>query len=245
MAPHGTSKQYLVERLRRENQTALLAAIEAGKITALTAAVELGWVRRAPGMGGGNTQRTKRIAHQVRTITGAGFSAGEKMELQYGPNPTQGSLFSTREGLESAWVACRDELLERANPGRRPAIWWELEASGLGLEWPGYFNERSYLYKAGVLSAEEKAELEREWKAEFEVAQKANFLLNDGSGEILMGDCARQAHYAWADIPRELVKRWTAAARRRRARARGASPAKVQENALDPASRIEGKEKTS
>jgi hypothetical protein len=56
---------------------------------------------------------------------------------------------------------------------------------------------------------------------EFETAQAPDFTLNDGSGEILAGDCARAAHYAHHDIPRELVKRWSAAARRRRAKAIG------------------------
>jgi hypothetical protein len=221
MAPHGTSKQYLVERLRRENQTAFLAAIEAGKITALTAAVELGWVKRPPGMGGGNIQRTKRIAHQVRTITGAGLSAGEKMELQYGPSPAQGSLFNSREELESAWAACRDELLERANPGRRPAGFYEFE-------WPDphrppYAEERSTLWRRGLLTETERITLEAEWKEAFAEAQAPDFTLNDGSGELLVGDCARQAHYVWADIPRELIKRWTTAARRRRGRPSGAA----------------------
>ena len=77
------------------------------------------------------------------------------------------------------------------------------------------FNEQSYLHDAGALAAEEKAELEREWKVEFERAQTPDFTLNDGGGEILVGDCARVAHYRWADIPDKLVKRWTAARRRR------------------------------
>ena len=239
---HGHSRVYILDRLKRENQTDLATAVEAGTVSAFAAAVQCGWTQRPPTLVAVTHQaRKRRVGFQA--IGDGELSSGQKMELIYGPNPTQGSLFSTREALELAWATCRDELLARANPGHRPAIWWMLEASGLGLEWPGYFNERSYLYKAGVLSAEEKAELEREWKTEFEVAQKANFLLNDGSGELLVGDCARQAHYAWADIPRELVKGWTTAARRRRARAQGASPEKAQEKTLNAASSVEGEEK--
>ena len=70
---------------------------------------------------------------------------------------------------------------------------------------------------AGALAAEEKAELERGWKVEFERALAPDFTLNDGSGEILTGDCARAAYHRWADIPDKLVRRWSAA-RRRRAR---------------------------
>jgi hypothetical protein len=97
-----------------------------------------------------------------------------------------------------------------------------------------------------MLTADEEITLEHEWKAEFETAQAPDFTLNDGSGEILTSDCARQAHYAWADIPRELVKRWAAAARRRRARAQGAesgaSLEKMQEKTPGAASGIRGKE---
>jgi hypothetical protein len=53
---------------------------------------------------------------------------------------------------------------------------------------------------------------------EFKRAQAPDFSINDGSGEMLRGDCARAAHYAWADIPRELVKKWSAARRRRERR---------------------------
>jgi hypothetical protein len=239
MAPHGTSKQYLVERLRRENQTALLAAVEAGKITALTAAVELGWVKRPPGMGGGNIQRTKRIAHQVRTITGAGLSAGQMMELQYGPSPFAGSLFASREELEQAWQQAREHLLEGCRPGRRVAGWWEFEAT---ISYPGYGSERSVLWRMDLLSADERVTLETEWKAAFREAQAPDFTLNDGSGEILVGDCARRAHFAHHDIPRELIKRWERAERRRRSRAVRNLPAELQAKAPDVASGVRGEE---
>jgi hypothetical protein len=75
----------------------------------------------------------------------------------------------------------------------------------------------------GLLTADEKATLEAEWKMEFTTTQATDFSMNDGSGEILRGDIARAAHYAHHDIPRELVKRWSAAARRRQAR-QGVSP---------------------
>jgi hypothetical protein len=211
---HGHSRAYILDRLRRENQTDLAAAVEAGTISAFAAAVQCGWTQRPPTLVAVTHQARKRRV-RLQAIGDGELSSGQKMELQYGPNPTQGSLFSTREELESAWAVCRDELLERSNPGRRPAIWWMLEARGLGLQWPGYFNERSYLYVAGVLKEAEKVELEHEWKVEFEVGQAPDFSMNDGNGELLVGDCARQAHYAWADIPRSLLRRWQASARRR------------------------------
>jgi hypothetical protein len=229
MALHGTSKAYILQRLKREGRTALLAAVEAGKITALTAAVELGWVKRPPGTGGGNIQRTKRIAHQVRTITGVGLSAGEKMELQYGPNPSQGSLFNSREELVQAWTACRDELLDRANPGRRPLAYYEFDYPH-GTR-PPFDTERSTLWRQGVLEPEERAELEREWRMEFDAA-------------LAMDASERREHLEHHDVPVELVKRWAKAAeraeRRRRARSIRNPTAEAQENAPGEASGAEG-----
>jgi hypothetical protein len=212
MALHGTSKRYIVERLRRENQTALLAAVESGQITALTAAVSLGWVSRPPLLGG-STHRAHQRDFRLRKARGE-LGPGEKMELIYGPSPAMGSCFESREALQAAWTAARDELLGRANPGRRPQAFYEFEWDGPR---PAYAVERSTLWRAGVLTADEQAELERDWKMEFEAAQ-GDFTLNDGSGELLVGDCARAAHYAHHDIPRELVRKWLAARRRRESR---------------------------
>ena len=66
--------------------------------------------------------------------------------------------------------------------------WWEFEAGDL--RYPGYDLERSTLWRAGLLSVDEKAALEVEWKADFETAQAPDFTLHDGNG-ILAGDRAR------------------------------------------------------
>ena len=167
-------------------------------------------------------------------------TSAQWQELWLGPNPS-GSVFTSREELKSAWERAREKMMASLSPGRRPCAFYEFEWSGRR---PPYFEEQSTLWRLGKLTPEEQITLEHEWKVEFDRAQAPDFTLNDGSDELLKGDCARAAHYRWADIPAALIRRWQAAARRR-ARARGASPAKVQENALDPASRIEGKEKTS
>jgi hypothetical protein len=211
MAPHGTSKQYLVERLRRENQTALLAAVEAGKITALSAAVSLGWVRRPPRMGG-STHRAKRIQHQLRAITGEGLDAGRMMELWLGGNPSAGSLFGSREELETAWREHRSELMARwGSHARRPAAFYEFEWDGPR---PAYAVERSVLWRADALSEAERSELEAEWRREFDAAR------GQSASE-------RREHYEHHDIPAELITAWSAerkAARRRRRTAKGAPP---------------------
>ena len=209
---HGHSRAYILDRLKRENLTDLAAAVEAGTVSAFAAAVQCGWTKRPPTLAAVTHQARKR-RHRFQAIDGD-FSAGQKMELIYGPG-AQGSLFNSREELVRAWTVCRDELLERANAGRRPAGFYEFEFDGRR---PPYGSERSTLWRMDLLSEAERAELECEWKAAFQEAQAPDFTVNDGSGELLRGDCARAAHYAWADIPRELVKKWSAARRRRERR---------------------------
>jgi hypothetical protein len=232
---HGHSRAYILDRLKRENQTDLAAAVEAGTVSAFAAAVQCGWTKRPPSAAAITHQARKR-RQRFQAIDGE-LSAGQKMELIYGPSPSQGSLFNSREELVQAWAACRDELLERANAGRRPAGFYEFEFDGRR---PPYDTERSTLWRMDLLFETEKATLEREWRVAFQEAQLDDFTLNDGSGEILRGDCARVAHYAWADIPRELVRRWEKAERRRRSRAVRTTMA--PEKAPDVASSAEGEE---
>jgi hypothetical protein len=134
-------------------------------------------------------------------------------ELRLGPGTT--SVFSSREELKDAWQRARERMLASMAPGRRPQAYYEFEyATG---HRPSYDLERSTLWRKNLLTADEKIALETEWKLEFQRAQALDFTLNDGDG-LLKGGCARTAHYAWADIPPALVKRWSAAARRRRSR---------------------------
>ena len=69
-----------------------------------------------------------------------------------------------------------------------------------------------------------------------------DFSINTGDGEILHGELARIAHNQWADIPYELARRWTAAARRRRPQAVHNLTVAAQEKAPDAA--IEGQERS-
>jgi len=227
MALHGTSKRYITERLRREGQTELLAAVEAGTITAFTAAAQLNWIKR-PAPPERYSHLAKKRRHRLQAVLGE-LSPGAKMELIYGPNLAMGSCFDSREALQVAWTAARDELLGRANPGRRPCGYYEFEFDGPR---PAYDVERSTLWRKDLLSADEEVTLETEWKAAFQEAQPDDFTLNDDSGELLKGDCARAAHYEHHDIPRELIRRWEKAERRRRLRrAHGERPASVEKAA--------------
>jgi hypothetical protein len=198
MALHGTSKRYIVQRLEREGETALLAAVLANKITALTAATSLGWVKRPP-LKGGSTHRAHRREFELRAIDGE-LSPGAKMELWLGPNPS-GSYFKSREALVEAWRTYRAEIMARwGSHGRRPAGFYEFEFDGPR---PAYAVERSTLWRLGALSESERLELEDAWKAEFDAVRGQDAH-------------ARREHYEHHDIPDELVREWTA---RRRPRA--------------------------
>jgi hypothetical protein len=60
MALHGTSKAYILDRLRRTEGLSYLAdAIEAGRISAHACALELQWIRR-PRLVGGSTSQAKQ-----------------------------------------------------------------------------------------------------------------------------------------------------------------------------------------
>jgi len=136
-------------------------------------------------------------------IDSCGLTYSELQELWLGPRSGD-SVFSSPEELREAWERGRAVVMRLwGSHGRRPMAWWEFDAGDL--QHPGYDRERSYLYERGVLSEAERAGLEVEWRQEFDVAQRR-------------GAVERRAHHAFHDIPRELVRKWSASARRRRAR---------------------------
>jgi hypothetical protein len=200
--PSGGRRDYILARLERDGRHDLAEAIREGRVSALTIAVELGWTKRPETLGLGSGNAAKRRQHQLRALTGEGLDAGRMMELWLGPNPSQGSLFSSRAELEQAWAQHGAEVMARwGSHGRRPMIWWELAAGDL--KHPGYALERSTLWRAGVLTAEERIELEAEWKTAFASARG-------------MDARERREHFAHHDIPSELVTAWTATRRRLR-----------------------------
>src|SRR5215467_7882606 len=86
-------------------------------------------------------------------------------ELHLGPNQ-MGSVFADREELEQAWCELGPELMAMMQPGRRPLAWWQFDCPA-GLKYD-YDHERSILWRAGILGADEKLDLEAEWRREFE-----------------------------------------------------------------------------
>ena len=145
-----------------------------------------------------------RRGGKVSDIDACGLTYTELMELWLGPHPTTGSCFGSREELVAAWAAGRAVVMRLwACGGRRPQAWWHLgDAASLGLTWPGYDAEKSYLYAAGALAEGERVEVEAEWHQAFDQAR---------------GKSAKERReaYEFADIPDELIEQWTPQRKRR------------------------------
>jgi hypothetical protein len=129
------------------------------------------------------------------------------------------SFFTDREELRQTWEVARAYMLKTfGRPGRRPMAWWEFDAGARGLHYPGYDREIAYLWAAGVLDAEECAELEITWRREYERALETGFSLTVNPEVILTGARARRAHWQWAGIPHTLLEQWQSERRRPRRR---------------------------
>jgi hypothetical protein len=148
----------------------------------------------------------RAIAHND-DIDSCGLTFSELQELWLGAGPG-GSLFSGEAELRDAWNRGRGVCMRIwATNGKRPQAWWYLEAPALGLKWPGYDRQQSYLFEHNAISEAEHEQLLAGWRKDFEDA----CLLEDA--------VARRKHLEWADVPHSLRRRWTAAVRRRRNKA--------------------------
>jgi hypothetical protein len=152
----------------------------------------------------------------------------QELELCLGPSH-HGSAFGSRSELHQAWRRHRDRLMAAwAKHGKRPAGWWEFEAP---FPRPHFEREQSTLYEANLLPESEAIALVAWWREQFERAWDTHFFFCDGPGAFSEGALARRKHYDWADIPRQLVRNWTAQRRRRKrtigelAKASAAEPA--------------------
>src|SRR5262245_8893110 len=146
----------------------------------------------------------RRLAHD--DLENCGLTFSELQELWLGCSH-DGSNFSGEEELRDAWDRGRAVVMRLwARGGKRPQAWWYLEAPGLGLKWPGYDRQRSYLFEHNALGEEECEQLLAGWRKEFEQACS------------LEGAAARKAYLDWADVPHSLRQRWQAERRRRRER---------------------------
>jgi hypothetical protein len=228
---YGHSRSYIIDRLKRANRTDFVDAIERGEISAHTAAIEMGWVRRPPAVGASNTHQARRRRVRLQAIAGGGSVLSQMQELWLGPNSSHGSLFGSREELQSAWQQHRAEVMRLwGSHGRRPMAWWEFEAGNL--EYPGYHHEQSYLFEHNAFSEAERTELLAGWRKEFEHA-------------CSLEGAARKSHLDWADVPHSLRQQWQAARKRRSGRQLAAPSEAAAEKAPSVASSAEGEEETT
>ena len=140
------------------------------------------------------------------------ITADQELDLWLGSGPIGAPRqFASAEARRAAWHLHRDRLLGvlPGAPGRRAQAWWQYDAPP-PLRWPGYDRERSTLYEGDLLGEDEKAALEAEWRRDFEHGHEPDFTLTLGPGKFLTGQTARRTHYRWADIPRPLIRKWTA-----------------------------------
>ena len=145
-----------------------------------------------------------RASARSSDIAASGLTFSELQELWLGPC-NGGSVFDSPEQLRDAWARGRAVCMRIwAHDGKRPMGWWHLgDAANLGLEWPGYFHQASYLFEHNALEEVEREQLVARWHKEFEHACS----LEDAA--------ARKSHLDWADVPHSLRRQWAGRAGKR------------------------------
>jgi hypothetical protein len=180
--PQGNSRACILRRLRRDYPQ-LHALVLDGTLSPHRAAIQAGF-RRPPG------KRPKRRPFDEFDITPT-----QEMELWLGA-PAAGSSFTSEEERHRLWLEHRDRLLGYwGQNGRRPQAWWQYDSP---IPYPGYDHERSTLYTANLLAEDERAELLKFWREQFE-----RRLLDPN---VSVDAC--EAHIEWCDIPRPLLAQW-------------------------------------
>jgi hypothetical protein len=140
------------------------------------------------------------------------LSSDQALEMWMGPSEC-GSAFRSDQDRQRLWQLHGRDFVGRmpGGLGRRPYGYWRHEAA---IPFPGRDRERAALWALGVLDPDERAALEREWKAEFDRSILPGFRFTLGPGRILRGAAARRACYRDADIPPKLLREWKEAHRR-------------------------------
>jgi hypothetical protein len=141
------------------------------------------------------------------------LSHQQEMLLLYGPNERWEDAFASVEECHGAWEYHRHHIMTRYRHGHRPWAWWEFEAPP-ELDYD-YDREQSTLFAAGLLGEAEARELLDWWREQFDHAWSPHFFHCDGPERIFDGPVGRRKHYQWADIPPELVRKWSGERRRR------------------------------
>jgi hypothetical protein len=115
------------------------------------------------------------------------------------------------------WFRHRDKFMHLwGKGGRRPMGWWLYESPFRSHRHPGTEHERSILWEfTDALSVEERAELEREWRREFDRSWDPHFFFCAGPDKNFTGDAARWQHYLFVDLPPPLLDKFMAERQRR------------------------------
>jgi hypothetical protein len=143
-----------------------------------------------------------------------------RQSLEYGDERGH-EVFADDDARRAAWALYRDVFMSKVErcPGWRPQAWWDYEApiaKPRDLEY-----HKAALWDAGLLSPQEIAVLEKDWRARFENAQRPDFqhcIGHDSKQHCAVwakGIQAKRAHYRWAGIPNALIEKWTAEYKRR------------------------------
>jgi hypothetical protein len=156
----------------------------------------------------------------LKRPTRSALSFTQQQELWLGPSH-DGSSFQSEAHRKAMWIRHRDKIMRLwGKGGRRPYAWWRYEAPEIGgLGKSGrrpYEHERSILYDFApqVLGAEEKLELEKEWRKEFDRTWAPGFSVCR-EGQVITGQGARELHWIWMDLPLVLHDKWMAERQRR------------------------------
>jgi hypothetical protein len=164
---------------------------------------------------------------------GRGLSYDQRYSLEFGDPDHLPPAFPNDDEPRAAWFQHRDMIMPHWQRGCRPLAWWQYEDHGL--QRPPAAYQEATLYERGLLGNGERARLLRRWRESFDEAQADDFAYCIGSkpGQTfstwLHGDEARQAHYAWAGIPRELIRRWERQRRKKNAPAENRRGAVTEE----------------
>lgn len=143
-------------------------------------------------------RRTKKA--RARDLTMSQF-----WSLSVGECDREPPAFESEAARREAWEVHRERLMAHRHAGTRPDGWWCYESP---IPYPGYERERSALYEAGLLSAEEVAEVTAWWREQYDRGCAPEFRCVRGPNDLLQGEAARAAHHSWADIPAALVEQW-------------------------------------
>jgi hypothetical protein len=111
------------------------------------------------------------------------------------------------------WQRHRERMMASQHAGHRPPEWWLYERQ---MPRPNNY-EAAKLLEMGELHGEEKIELMRYWREQYERTLEPGFgycigRANPGDtfASWLEGPAARRAYHRWAGVPPDLVHKWDA-----------------------------------